>query len=125
MHALLSDLRPGQEHQDAKACIAGLHSASKYIWDQRVMETELKLALEGITAEQLQTQPEIMAHTVGGTAREQQLDNPLFGSHYCCAGGMAHCACVGMAIAGCRPSKPVATLAPVCTSTGMKRHDRR
>jgi len=40
-------------------------------------ETELKLALEGITAEQLQTQPEIMAHAVG-TARERQLDNIYF-----------------------------------------------
>jgi inorganic triphosphatase YgiF len=40
-------------------------------------ETELKLALEGVTAGQLQTQPEIMAHAVG-TAREQQLDNIYF-----------------------------------------------
>ncbi|MEN8802285.1 MAG: CYTH domain-containing protein, partial [Thiogranum sp.] len=40
-------------------------------------ETELKLALEGVTAEQLQTQPEIMAHAVG-SAREQQLDNIYF-----------------------------------------------
>ena len=40
-------------------------------------ETELKLALEGVTAGQLQTQPEIRAHAVG-TAREQQLDNIYF-----------------------------------------------
>lgn len=40
-------------------------------------ETELKLALEGVTTEQLQTQPEIMAHAVG-SAREQQLDNIYF-----------------------------------------------
>jgi len=40
-------------------------------------ETELKLALGGVTAEQLQTQPEITAHAVG-SAREQQLDNIYF-----------------------------------------------
>lgn len=40
-------------------------------------ETELKLALEGVTAEQLQTQPEILAHAVGST-RESQLDNIYF-----------------------------------------------
>jgi inorganic triphosphatase YgiF len=40
-------------------------------------ETELKLALEGVTAEQLQAQPEISAHALG-TAREQRLDNIYF-----------------------------------------------
>ena len=40
-------------------------------------ETELKLALDGVTAEQLQAQPEIRAHAVG-TARERQLDNIYF-----------------------------------------------
>jgi len=40
-------------------------------------ETELKLALEGVTAKQLQAQPEIRAHAVG-TARERQLDNIYF-----------------------------------------------
>jgi inorganic triphosphatase YgiF len=40
-------------------------------------ETELKLALEGVTAEQLQAQPEIRSHAVG-TARERQLDTIYF-----------------------------------------------
>jgi len=40
-------------------------------------ETELKLAIEGVTAEQLQALPEIGIHAVG-TARERQLDNIYF-----------------------------------------------
>jgi inorganic triphosphatase YgiF len=40
-------------------------------------ETELKLALKGVTAEQLQTLPEIRTHALG-TAREQRLDTIYF-----------------------------------------------
>jgi inorganic triphosphatase YgiF len=40
-------------------------------------ETELKLALEGITAEQLQAQAEVVSHAVGGP-RQRQVDSVYF-----------------------------------------------
>ena len=40
-------------------------------------ETELKLAIEGVTAEQLQSLPEVVNHAVG-TPRKRQLDNIYF-----------------------------------------------